>query len=163
MSPKSHSRNLSRLADVLGACVYQALGLRESLQDERAALEADDLDALQLAVDNKTRCVSELRQLERERSDIASEMGFDPGAAQMDDLTRELGQDATIKSRWQHLLDVASECNTLNMSNGAIIRIRKQQVDAGLAVLRGAEPTAEIYGFDGASAPGYDKRSLAEA
>ena len=163
MSLNARNATLSRLADVLGRSVFLALGLKESLQDERSALQSEDLQALTEALDNKTRCVAELKELEKTRAELASGMGYRAGPGQMDQLTREMAKDVTITGRWEHLLDIARECNDLNMRNGAIVQLRKRQAEAGLAVLRGESPTSETYSRQGAEAPGHGKRSLAEA
>ena len=46
---RDEARN--RIADLVGDSVYQALGLKEALEDERRALEAQDIDALDFGDD----------------------------------------------------------------------------------------------------------------
>ena len=65
----------TQIADIIGASVFEALGLKEALQDERRALEAQDVDGLNAVVDAKSSCVDKLRQLdERRNGGIASQL-----------------------------------------------------------------------------------------
>jgi len=143
--------------------VFHALGLKESLEDERRALENEDLEALDAAVRAKSSCVGELQRLDRERSELASSAGFGPGPEQMDALADALDADETIRRRWDHLLEIAGNCNTLNLTNGAIIRMRKHQFDSSLAVLRGGGAETDTYGQHGTTSPAAGSRPIAEA
>ncbi len=164
MSQPERQAIRSRMSDVLGSSVYHALGLKESLVVERKALETQDVDALHAALEDKSRCVRELQDLEAERARICDESGIEAGPEQMLALADWCGDvDRGITSRWEYLLTIAEECNSLNMSNGAIIRVRKQQIDTGLAVLRGGAPESDTYGQGGMETGGPNRRSLAEA
>ncbi len=68
-----------------------------------------------------------------------------------------------INSRWQHLLVIAAEGSALNMTNGAIIRVRQQHFESSLSVLRGVTPGSDTYGRGGAEASDFSSRSIAEA
>ena len=152
-----------RIVEIIGNSVYHALGLKESLDDEREALETQDMEALRLAVDNKGKCVAALQALEQERREYCVMAGFEDGHAQMENLAEWCDRDSALQNCWQHLLDLAVECNALNLTNGAIIRGRKQQIEAGLAVIRGGDPDSGIYGRSGQAPSGPSQRALAEA
>lgn len=149
-----------KLVDVIGTSVCHARALRESLDDERQALESQDLDALHAAADNKTRCVEALQTLEAERRRLCAASGIGDPAGGLGHLART---DSRIASGWEQLLAVLSECNRLNRTNGAIIRVRKDQFETSLAVLRGGSMATELYGRDGAGSHAGGQRSLAEA
>ncbi len=153
-----HARG--RIIDILGKSVFQALGLKESLEDERRALETQDLEALDLAVTNKGICIEELKRLESARANVCVDAGFDPEAMQQ--LTEWCDDDSMIERRWNDLIELATECNSLNLTNGNIIRARQVQLGGRLAVLRGAFETPATYERDG-SGPAHANRSLAEA
>ena len=152
-----------KVADLLGTSVFQALGLKESLVEEKAALEKQDMDALDDAVANKSRCVTELQALDSTRTSLCVDAGFDAGPDQMEKVMAWCDTDATISNCWDHLLQLATECNALNMTNGAIIRARQQQINANLSVLRGQPPEAATYGREAGGAAQNMRRSLAEA
>lgn len=153
----------ARIVDVIGDSVYQALGLKEALEDERRALEAQDIDALNAIVDSKTSCVQELQRLDHQRADLCRQWGFEDGPHQMTALIEWCDEDQLISSRWEQLMVIAAEGSALNMTNGAIIRLRQQQIDASLSVLRGGSPGADTYNRQGGDAGDHQSRSLAEA
>lgn len=153
----------ARIVDVIGDSVYQALGLKEALEDERKALESQDIEALDAIVVSKSRCVEELQQLDQERIRLCEEWGFEDGPHQMTALIEWCDEDQLISSRWEQLMVIAAEGSALNMTNGAIIRLRQQQFDAGLAVLRGATAGPATYDHNGVDGTDHNRRSLAEA
>ena len=152
-----------QIVEIIGNSVYHALGLKESLADEHSALEQQDMDALRIAVDNKSRCTAALQTLEQQRNEFCSSVGFAAGTEQMEQLTEWCDEDAVVANCWQHLLDIAVECNAMNLTNGAIIRSRQQQIEAGLAVIRGGNQEPGVYGRSGRGPSGPSQRSLAEA
>lgn len=123
----------ARIVDMIGDCVYQALGLKEALEDECRALESRDIEALDSIVDSKSRCAEQLQQLDCERVRLCEEWGFEDGPHQMTALIEWCDEDQLISSRWEQLMVIAAEGSALNMTNGAIIRLRQQQFDASLA------------------------------
>jgi len=153
----------SQVLDLLGTSVFHALGLKESLVDEKAALEGQDMDALNDAVENKSRCVNELKSLDSKRSSLCSDAGFDAGPSQMHEVVKWCDTESLIANRWEHLMSLASECNALNLTNGAIIRVHQQQIRSKLSVLRGEAPDADTYGRHASGSGNYEQRSLAEA
>jgi len=163
MSPSSPDNTRKRAVELIGNSVYHALGLKESLEDEHRALESQDMDALRSAVDNKSKCVAALQSLEQERRELCELAGFESGPAQMERMAEWCDEDSVLENCWQHLLDIAVECNAMNMTNGSIIRSRQQQIEAGLAVIRGGAADPSTYGRGGRDQGGPSQRSLAEA
>ena len=153
----------SRIVDLIGDSVYQALGLREALEDERRALEAQDTEALDAILDTKTVCTERLQELDRQRNELCREWGFVEGPQQMTALIEWCDEDQLISSRWEQLMVIAAEGSALNMTNGAIIRLRQQQFETSLSILRGATPGSDTYGRNGEEHGDYGRRSLAEA
>lgn len=159
----SSSAARTEIVEIIGDSVYHALGLKESLTDERKALEKQDMDAVQLSVENKSACVEALHKLDKKRDELCRSLGFDSGAEQMPQLIEWCDDDDLISNRWQNLLIIAAESSALNMTNGAIIRLRQQQFESSLSVLRGVTPGADTYSRSGAESGDYGRRSLAEA
>ncbi len=163
MASMSPSDARSQIADLIGDSVYQALGLKEALEDERRALETQDLDGLNAVVDTKTACVERLRALDQQRTELCEQLGFANGSHQMTEVIEWCDEDGIISDRWEQLLVLAAEGSALNMTNGAIIRVRQQQFEASLSILRGGTPGPGTYGQNGEETGDYDRRSLAEA
>jgi flagellar biosynthesis/type III secretory pathway chaperone len=152
-----------QIVEIIGDGVLQALGLMETLQDERKALEDQDMDALKSAVDSKGKCVDALRTMEDKRRSLCIAAGFPDGPDQMVQMLEWCDEGSVIASCWQHLMDVATECNTLNMTNGAIIRGRKQQIETSISIIRGGQPEMDTYNRSGREPQGHHLRSIAEA
>ncbi len=153
----------AQIVDIIGDSVYQALGLKEALEDERRALEGQDMEALNAIVDSKTSCVQRLQSLDDKRTSLCEQWGFAPGPHQMTALIEWCDEDQLISSRWEQLMVIAAEGSALNMTNGSIIRLRQQQFEASLSVLRGGSPGSETYDRSGGEGSDYGRRSLAEA
>ncbi len=153
----------AQIADLIGDSVYQALGLKEALEDERRALETQDLDGLEAVVASKSACTERLRTLDQQRIDLCKRLGFDTAPHQMTEVIDWCDADGIISDRWEQLLVLAAEGSALNMTNGAIIRVRQQQFESSLSILRGGTRGAGTYGQNGEDTGDFDRRSLAEA
>ena len=141
----------------------QAQALKESLEEERAALETQDIATLESIVAKKTRCAETLRALDQERDTLCQQWGFAVGPDQMQQVIDWCDESQTVSSRWAQLIDVAAEGSALNLTNGAIIRVRQQHFESSLSVLRGIAPGAKTYSRDGEGSGDFSRRSLAEA
>jgi flagellar biosynthesis/type III secretory pathway chaperone len=153
----------SRIADIIGESVYQAQGLKESLEDERRALEEQDIGALEAVVNSKNACAERLQVLDQKRGALCQEWGFPDGLDQMQQLIDWCDEDELISTRWAELMDIAATGNALNLRNGAIIRVRQQHFESSLSVLRGVSPGSDTYGRNGEESGDFSRRSLAEA
>ncbi len=151
-----------RLEQLLHAGVHCAIGLKEVLNDERAALEDQDTDALNEAALHKQSFLSELETLEAERREICHDCGFSSKPDAIDELIQWCDTELLIRSYWNHFVDLARECSELNFSNGAIINVRRQQISSALAVVRGESRNHETYSESGRGAGSSGQRVLAE-
>lgn len=158
-------RNLARarLERILADSVQQAERLRIAPQAERAALEKGDADALDAATAAKTDPVARLASLDAERAAAARAAGFTTNPAAMDEVIRVCDRDSVLASGWRRLLEGARHCERLNAVNGAIIRLRRQQVLAGLTILRGSDLDRDTYAASGIEAHSSGGRALARA
>ena len=149
----------SLINDTLAA----AEALTAVLADERSALEAEERHALLAAVERKSSCIDKMRELDAHRAELCSAFGFADNNRPMDDLIDWCDADGSIRSAWNRLLSIAADGASTNMTNGAIIRARRQHFESGLNMLRGITPGMDTYGHDG-NAPGdFGHRALAEA
>ncbi|MEM8682558.1 MAG: flagellar protein FlgN [Pseudomonadota bacterium] len=153
----------AQIVEILGCSIFHAKGLKESLGSEKDALATQDMDALMAAIEDKGTQVRELQVLDVKRGELCRESGFADGPEQMDRFTDWCDRDAEIARSWNQLLELADECNTLNLSNGAVIRVRRQQVDDGLSIIRGQALGAPTYGKNGVNRDGLAQRAIAEA
>lgn len=134
--------------------IREADALKKALEDERQALESRDATALGAAAEEKRRRVARLEALEAARlaavpqnpADAESPFGADPTVT-------------TASDQWQRFLAVIARCNALNTTNGAIIRLRRQQVGDALRVVNGTG--SETYGPSGSQATSRSRQALA--
>ena len=153
----------SKIVEIIGHSVYHALGLKETLEDEREALRAQDMDRLQEALDLKSSCVAELQGMEQKRQALCEAAGFAAGAEQMSEMMSWCDEDAVIENSWLHLMQIAADCLSINDTNGAIIHGRKQQIESTLTVVRGGGPDRDVYDFRGKEARDQKARPIAQA
>lgn len=153
----------TQIVEILNETVYFALGLKEILQDEHKALELQDMDSIVAAVDSKSACVHSLQLLDEKRIEFCTAQGFAPGPDQMPKLIEACDDGELIASRWGHLMIIAAESSAINMTNGAIIRVRQQQFESSLSLLRGVMPGMNTYGRHGGDSGDLGRQSLAEA
>ncbi|MGI9263458.1 MAG: flagella synthesis protein FlgN [Gammaproteobacteria bacterium] len=163
MSRPSPASARAQLVDIIGNSVYHALGLKESLEEERAALESQDMDALHSAVENKSVCVKKLHDLDGQRVALCQLSGFGDGPDQMQALIDWCDDSDLVSNRWDNLMILAAESSALNMTKGAIIRLRQQQFESSLSVLRGAPTRPATYSRTGAAPGNLGQSSLAQA
>lgn len=157
VSPQSVRQDL---ADILEQATQSATALREALGDEREALSGRDPDRLSQAVAAKQMQVQALERLERRRIGVCQSVD---ASADMAQVLSWCDAGPEVASRWNLLLDLGIECDTLNLGNGAAIRLRQQQVTEGLHVLRGVAEKTPTYGPTGTPAGRTGGRTLTEA
>lgn len=153
----------SKLATILAESVREAERLCSALKTERAALEANDPDALGRATEAKAGPVSALTALDTDRLAVSREAGFGPGPQVMDAVIEWCDEGSVLADDWRRLLDIARECDRQNATNGTIVRLRRRQVMAGLAILRGGDFSAETYAPSGLEENSAGRRALAQA
>ena len=162
-SRPSPSETRDRLVELIGESVFQALSLKESLRNERAALETQDADALLEAVSAKGSLVESLTALENRRVSLCEAAGFANGVDQMDQVSHWCDRQSRIRNGWSQLMEIVSDCNALNLTNGAIIHARAQMVESNLGVLRGTALEPDTYHREGRDNAAMNRRSLAQA
>lgn len=151
-----------RIEQLLRSGIDCASGLKEVLKDERTALEDQDTDALNTAALHKQSLLGELEAIETERNEICHNSGFGAKPDAMDELIQWCDTEHLIRGQWDQFVDLARECSELNLSNGAIINVRRQQITGALAVIRGESQHQETYSRSGRDTGSSGQRVLAE-
>jgi flagellar biosynthesis/type III secretory pathway chaperone len=139
MSPAPHTDRSDRLTRIVEESIRVANALEEVLQQERRALENRDAAALGSAAGEKRIRVAALEALEAKR--------------------KALHDVAPPEDSWNRFLSIVSRCSSLNMTNGAIIRLRRQQISETLRAVSGSG--AETYGPSGTEPSSHPRRPLA--
>ncbi len=163
MSTLSPEIARAQIVEILCDTVYHALGLKEILDYEREALEKQDIDGIDRTVDTKSACVHAMTLLDTKRIELCTACGFAAGPEQMQQMIDWCDDSDLVKNRWDHLMLIGAECSAINLTNGAIIRVRQQQFESSLSLLRGVTPGFNTYGRHGGEAGDYGRQSLVEA
>ena len=163
MSNASPADTRHRIVEILGESVRCALGLKETLVEEREALERRDTLSLNSAAISKTTLISKLATLNQARGEVSERAGFGIGTEKMEALAEWCDDDLLVSNCWQHFREIAGECDALNKTNGAIIHVRRQHVLDGLSLLRGKSRDSSTYTSTGSATNGVAGRSLTEA
>jgi flagellar biosynthesis/type III secretory pathway chaperone len=135
--------------------------LDELLLSERQAVTRRDSDALVEVAGRKDDCLQTLEKQENGRLKCCAGSGFATSAAAMDACLDWCDPQGALAGLWSQYRQLAAKCSTANLTNGAIIRARQQQINTALAVLCGGEP-AQTYGPSGNEGLS-GSRALAEA
>jgi len=142
----------SELGEALSAVIAEmqaaAAAFRESLADERRALDQADPAALNRAGDRKRSLLMQLERLDIERQQLLREAGT---------------TDAAYRRAWDGVLEALHDCQRTNQRNGGIIAQRLKHVRRALSVLTGKQDEAGAYGPAGQLSHGYRSLPLARA
>jgi flagellar biosynthesis/type III secretory pathway chaperone len=122
--------------------IAEATALEIDLAAERKALETRDDAALGKAAESKRNRVARLESLERQRKAAGGPSTEPPEPRQ-----------------WQQFLAIIGRCNAMNATNGAIIRLRREQISAALRVVNGS--AQQTYGPSGTETGSRPGRALA--
>ncbi len=119
--------------------------LLDLLEQERECLQASNLEALVLVVDDKHAVVARIDQLMAQLS-----VRNQPLESVMEQSLAALS-DPEADSLWQNIKDVIQRCRQLNEANGARIALLQEHNQQSLALLFGQRRQLVGYSADGRS------------
>ena len=153
----------SALASLISACTVGASRLESLLDEELAALRAQEPEQLEAVAASKLTLVEELNSLEARRQAIAVHAGFGSTGHDMAELLSWCSDDSALTDAWQALLGILERCDQGNRRNGAIACVRREQVRGAMALLSGNFDGVAVYDPAGKEAVNVDHRELARA
>lgn len=134
--------------------------LLDTLDAERTALVQRDIAALESVVQKKIEYSQKLEELDRQRADILSGLGFGSDQDSIKRCFDALPQTEQLTHLWQRVLDNISKCQTGNLTNGGILEAGRQQVDQALRILRGQQGAPSLYSPLGETSADLGRREL---
>lgn len=143
--------------------IQNALELRRLLEAERAALESKDTMSLSDTAVQKQLCVNALDELDKARSAISKSRDFGVNPGEIAKLIASCDDSDLLTQSWDRFLRIARECSDMNSGNGAIIRVRQQQIKGAISLFRDGSGETETYGPNGQSHEDSRTRPLAQA
>ena len=139
-------------------------GLRRQLEDEAAALTANDVETLESAVAAKNASVHELEQLEQQRRRLLEAAGFAGNRYGTNACIEWCDENDKLARLWQQLLDEVRTCQRRNSVNGTLVQFGRRNVQQLLDILRGQLQSGRLYDPAGDTATCVETtRTLAKA
>ena len=141
------------LADILSMEKLCLSRLKKSLEQEQAALENRQTDALKEVVKEKQNALDEVVELQQRRANLLQQYGFSNDeqgvssciAGCSPSLSRELFP------LWKQLHTLIEQCRDLNLVNGRILELNDRCVQQTLAILTNGTQPLELYSSQGVS------------
>jgi flagellar biosynthesis protein FlgN len=120
------------------------------LDHEHALLVANDVDALETAMQTRQITVGRILRIEDERRALCHAHGHNADAAGLEQLLAWCDPTGSLKARWAQCGNVTSRCRDLNVRNAALVTARMRRVATLLNTLTGQPVEAATYGPKGA-------------
>ncbi|MEW6169092.1 MAG: flagellar protein FlgN [Pseudomonadota bacterium] len=157
MTPADPSALRKRLEDNLASHLDCARLLACALDDERSALVANDIAALERVTLTKAAASEQLSELGRALNRLREESS----APRIDDLLARCDPSGAAHARWHELMDLAAQCAQVNRANAALLDARRNRVRQALRLLGGG--TVQTYGAAGEDRSAPPPRTLGQA
>ena len=153
-----------QLFALLNETLTQTQGLRRQLDDEAAALAANDVETLESAVTAKNASVGKLEQLEQQRQRLLETAGFSGNRYGANACIEWCDENDKLAQLWRQLLDEVQTCQRQNSVNGTLVQFSRRNVQQLLDILRGQLPSGRLYDPSGdTSTCAETTRTLAKA
>jgi flagella synthesis protein FlgN len=130
------------------------------LNAERAALAGRDMPALEQTTGDKLRYSEELEQLERQREQLVTGLGFGTDAEGLRRCFSRQPQADTLMALWQQVLTNIQACRNGNLTNGGILEAGRQHIEQALRLLRGQSGAPSLYNPSGDRPANLGQREL---
>lgn len=147
------------LEKILTLCSKSMQQLLMLLQDETAVLKTNDISRLEEITSNKIAITEQVEKNEQLRIQLLSQYSLDP------DQPSQWITNARLKSVWNELKGIASQCQKQNQINGLVINGYRNQVKTQIEILSTSSlPEADlVYSSAGESVQQRNSKTLAHA
>jgi flagella synthesis protein FlgN len=162
VKPAERNERFARAREILSPTVEAARRLKGALEDERSALENEDMPGLAAAGSRKRVHIGELEKLEARRRQLLERFRYDNDLSSMRSFIEACDDNGVLAARWRELIEVLEQCRHLNTVNGTVVQARRHQVAEALSVVRGSDNDVEVYGPGGKTETTGRFRALAE-
>ncbi|MCL6414435.1 flagellar protein FlgN [Aestuariirhabdus sp. Z084] len=140
--------------------------LKETLQQERLALENSDAESLEALLSDKTSQLNQINDNARRRSELLAALGFPNDRDGMQSFIATLPQEerTELSALWDNLETTLEECKEHNLINARVLQHTRGVVDRLLTIYRGsAAKSVSLYGEDGTQTRDNEHRSITKA
>ena len=130
--------------------------LNALLEHEHGLLAAGDVVSLELAINERQRCVGRIARVDEERRTLCRNLNLPLDAKGLESLMRWCDPQGTLCGRWAECTAAAARCRMLNDRNGALVSAQLKNVRARLGTLIEGGRESLTYRRNG----GYSQGSL---
>lgn len=131
---------------LLDAERLQAKALQLCLENEKNALERQDLKQLEAASQKKTACYNELKSLDEAYHQLLKASGNDLNRKSMQDIIMLFPENRSLKQCWEEFKKSIEACKRQNQINGKLLASSQQAIKRNLNILLGEKaPTLDLY------------------
>lgn len=163
MTDSGRQQRFDRTKELLSATLHSCDRLLNALLDESAAVQANDISALNGAVSRKKIHLADLERHEQKRVALLNACKHKSDLESMQQfINNNDSQQATLQDLWSTTLTRLAACRETNNANGAIIAAQRRLHGDALSVLRQQEDPPETYGPGGKTETTGQYRALAE-
>ena len=124
------------------------------LDQEHVLLVANDVTALEAAMEKRQVTLGRVLRLEDERRELCRAHGQESDAAGLERLMKWCDPRGSLAPRWADYAKATTRCRDSNLRNGALVAARMRRVETLLNTLTGqpAGATPTTYSAKGAAA-----------
>ena len=132
--------------------------LLSCMAEERTALVARNMHALQSSIEDKVKHTQQLESLEQQREAAMKALGFQADKVQQ--CIEAQPRTERLQALWTQVLENTAACRDANLSNGGILESGRQHVELALGILRGQSGAPALYNTAGNTAADLGQRDL---
>ncbi|MBC3874995.1 flagella synthesis protein FlgN [Undibacterium flavidum] len=147
--------NTAQLQQIIDQEIVVMQSLTQLLDEEQQVLVNNDSEKLESITPNKNQLLAQVIELEKNRSELLLNSGHSSDAKGMlNFFTANTGNHSLkLENSWQSLLDISSQAQEKNRTNGLLINRHLSKNQAALNVLQsgGGHQAGSMYGADGQS------------
>lgn len=162
MTDAARRQRFERTHALLTATVRSCERLLNALLDERGALQANDVPALNGAISRKKIHLADLEAHEKQRRSLLAACRHKDDLAAMQRFIDDNDNRRQLSELWARTLELLGKCREANTTNGVIIGAQRRQRSEALRVIRQEEVEPDTYGSSGKTETTGQYRALAQ-
>lgn len=147
----------------IGQDVSACRNLLQLLEQERDALKARDLTALEDIIQNKSANLLHLEQSAKQRSVWAASLKQPKDSVEDTWLALLRTCKPQVEQTWSELKELLRECQEQNEINGKLLARNQQVFSRLLSIVRGQDESGPLYTAKGGRGAGSSVQKLGEA
>lgn len=136
-----------------------------ALKNEHKALSENNIETIQVIAAEKILLMEHLEDLNNERRTLLELAGLDITATGIGDFLQNTSSPRAplMKTLWDEISKLSSECDKQNNINGIIIESNKRHTENALSILQGKQQNTELYSKNGQSIKASHNQTLIRA